>query len=504
VTKVTNASLTGIRALALLTLISALACTDAARSIIAPTDGPSESRRFKGVPSAPKSVTATAGDASATVAWQAPSNTGSSAITTYRVTASPGGANRTTAAATTTLKFTGLTNGTTYTFTVVATNRSGDSPASAPSNAVTPTSSMPAPPPAPAPGPSTGRWVSGYYAGYQRSLYPETSVDFSLMTHIIVAAVEPTGTGGVDTTFYVGTTSGPAMARTLASRAHQAGRKAILMLGGDGYLSSLKSATSNTNRAAFVANLLTTLDRLGYDGIDVDWEPLYDSDKPQLLQFLKDLRAARPGLVLTFPIGWVSANGGADAWYAQVAPLVDQMNVMSYGMADNWGGWVSWHSAALYGEAGNHPSSVANTARAYVAAGLPAAKLGIGIGAFGSCWQGVNAMLVPLDNTSARVTASDNTMSYATIMSQYYNASAYKWDATAQMGYLSFSAPTGPAQCTMVSYEDAQSVAAKGRYVKSAGLGGAMVWTINQGHIPNAAAGQQDPLLSAAYNNVVP
>src|SRR5439155_26859272 len=139
-------------------------------------------------------------------------------IPSYRVTAFPGRANLTVAAPATTLHFTGLTNGTTYAFTVVATNRSGDSPASARSNAVTPTASTPTPPPPPPPPPSTGRWVSGYYAGYQRSLYPEMSVDFSVMTHIIVASVEATATGGVDTTFYVGNANGPAMARTLASR----------------------------------------------------------------------------------------------------------------------------------------------------------------------------------------------------------------------------------------------------------------------------------------------
>ena len=88
-------------------------------------------------PGAPRSVTATAGNASATVSWTAPSSDGGSAITGYTVTANTG-ATTTAAASATSVVVTGLTNGTSYTFTVTATNGVGTGPASAPSNAVTP------------------------------------------------------------------------------------------------------------------------------------------------------------------------------------------------------------------------------------------------------------------------------------------------------------------------------------------------------------------------------
>jgi chitinase len=93
-------------------------------------------------------------------------------------------------------------------------------------------------------------------------------------------------------------------------------------------------------------------------------------------------------------------------------------------------------------------------------------------------------------------------MTYAAIMSTYYSAAAYHWDATARMGYLSFATQTGPQGCTFISYEDEASIAEKGAYVKSAGVGGTIIWTINQGHISSAAAGSQDPLLKAAYNSI--
>ncbi|WP_250628367.1 putative Ig domain-containing protein [Pinirhizobacter soli] len=87
-------------------------------------------------PGAPTSANATAGDAQASVAFAAPTDTGGAPITGYTVTSSPG--NKTGTGAGSPIVVTGLTNGTAYTFTVVAANIAGPGPASAPSNSVTP------------------------------------------------------------------------------------------------------------------------------------------------------------------------------------------------------------------------------------------------------------------------------------------------------------------------------------------------------------------------------
>lgn len=87
------------------------------------------------VPDAPTSVVATAGDGSASVAFTAGSSNGSP-ITNYTVTASPGGA--TASGESSPITVTGLTNGTAYTFTIVATSAIGNSIASTASASVTP------------------------------------------------------------------------------------------------------------------------------------------------------------------------------------------------------------------------------------------------------------------------------------------------------------------------------------------------------------------------------
>lgn len=108
-------------------------------SNIAGTSSPSLRSSFVtpvGPPQAPLSVSARASNSSALVSWQAPANNGGSPVTQYTVTASPGGATCVTAV--TNCAVLGLTNGTAYTFSVVARNAAGDSAPSASSSPITP------------------------------------------------------------------------------------------------------------------------------------------------------------------------------------------------------------------------------------------------------------------------------------------------------------------------------------------------------------------------------
>ncbi|HVG91364.1 MAG TPA: fibronectin type III domain-containing protein, partial [Alphaproteobacteria bacterium] len=91
------------------------------------------------VPGAPTGLVASAGNASAQLAWTAPANNGGSKIVSYTVTSNPGALSVTVPATQSGVNFTGLTNGTTYSFSVHATNSTGNSAESAPSNTVMPT-----------------------------------------------------------------------------------------------------------------------------------------------------------------------------------------------------------------------------------------------------------------------------------------------------------------------------------------------------------------------------
>jgi titin len=119
-------------------------------------------------PDAPTGAVATAGDATATISWTAVTGAGEGGdpISGYTVTSNPGGHFTTVGGVVTSAVVTGLTNGTPYTFTVVATNALGDSNPSGDSNQVTPTFALPGAPtgvvadPVPAPNAVSLSWTA--------------------------------------------------------------------------------------------------------------------------------------------------------------------------------------------------------------------------------------------------------------------------------------------------------------------------------------------------------
>lgn len=103
---------------------------------------------YAAVPAPPGAVTAAAGDGTASVVFLPPDDPGAPGITGYTVYSHPPGGVDAQAGSTATARtIAGLANGTTYTFTVQASNPNGSGPSSAASNGVTPDATL-APQPA--------------------------------------------------------------------------------------------------------------------------------------------------------------------------------------------------------------------------------------------------------------------------------------------------------------------------------------------------------------------
>ncbi|MCP3168696.1 glycosyl hydrolase family 18 protein [Myxococcus qinghaiensis] len=444
------------------------------------------------VPGQPRSVRATAGNGQAYVSWLQPASYGGRALTKYIVTAEPGGRSVTVDAPAASVSIPDLTNDRPHVFTVRAVNEVGEGPTAM------------AGPVTPRPGGAPASWVSGYYVGYQRDMLKPADVDFSGLTHIVVGRVRPRYDGTLFTDFDVTAYEGPIIAKALSAGARLAGKKSLLMVGGFGEHDGFVLASTGESRIVFVKELIRAMEELGYDGLDLDWEPINlppaGNDGELLIALIDELRAARPDIIITVPVNWLNSNFGMpeveEKFMARLAERVDQLNIMSYKMSGHWGGWESWHSSPLKDEAPNRPTSVAYSVEGYLKAGVPRGRLGVGIGFFGTCWQGVTEPRTPLDGRPDVLEGqSDNAMSYANIMKNYYPSAERHWDEKAASPYLSSPSVNGPGHCNYISYEDGQSVFAKGQWARSQGLGGTIIWTINQGHRDGEPAGKRHELL---------
>jgi chitinase len=345
------------------------------------------------------------------------------------------------------------------------------------------------------------RWVMGYYPIYQRALMPPTQqIDWSAMTHLIVGALLPRADGTLDTSFDDDPVHGPKIAKTLARRAKHHAVVPMLMVGGAGAHDGFVGAATH-HRKALVKRLVATMHAYHFAGLDLDWEPVQRGEAATIEALVRALRKRAPHAVLTMPVGWVTRTfPKAPAFYGTLAKRLDRIDVMTYGMAGAYDGWKTWHSSALKGAGPSTPSDVALNVRSYEKAGVPARKLGIGIGFYGTCWAG--GVTGPRQSIgSSYVAADDNVMTYNRIRSTYLSASAYHYDATAQAPYLGYAKPHGPQHCTFVSYENPRSIAAKGRYAEKHGLGAEIIWTVNQAHIKGASKGKSDPLLRAVHHS---
>jgi hypothetical protein len=173
-------------------------------------------------PAAPTGVTATAGNATASVSWTAPAN-GGSAITGYTITPYIGSTaqpattiNGTPPGTSTTI--TGLTNGTAYTFKVKATNAIGTGPDSAASNAVTPTApTVPAAPTGvsavPGNGSATVSWTAPSNGGSAVTSYTVTPfIGTTAQTPVTVSGSPP-----ATSTTVLGLSNGVAYTFTVAA-----------------------------------------------------------------------------------------------------------------------------------------------------------------------------------------------------------------------------------------------------------------------------------------------
>jgi chitinase len=208
-----------------------------------------------------------------------------------------------------------------------------------------------------------------------------------------------------------------------------------------------------------------------FDGIDIDWEYPHKDDAANYLALLTTFRqrmdALRPGLLLNIAVGTsLGMYEGTDM--AAVSKLVDQIGLMTYDFAGPWSGTTGF-VAPLRIDHHHNNGTVEDTVNAYVAAGVPASKLLMGIPFYGYGWH-----MVIEDNNGLFQKGEPirGDRPYRLIEPMIEHSTVYR-DAASQAPWL-FDGDI------FWTYEDATSIRRKADFAREQHLGGLMIWELGE------------------------
>jgi chitinase len=341
--------------------------------------------------------------------------------------------------------------------------------------------------------PATLARVVVYYPSWVRASkgYAASSIPADRITHINYAFAVPNVHGAcVMDNAHAAEENLAALQQLRQQNIHL---RILLSVGGGGSLDVpfAKVVESPENMAAFSADCIDLLKKWDLDGLDLDWEFPKTEQKEQYTALLAELRRqlneqARPYgptylLTVALPAGpWALARLEAQ----KIEPLLDWINLMTY---DYYGSWsaISGHNAPLFSppEDPQH-LSITTTVQTYLAVGIPAAKLVVGVPFYGRGFQ-QNAGLFQ----SFTGVFGGGTYDYSVIQQKYLDSFERHWDEIAKVPWL-----YDPQQQVLISYEDPESLRYKSDYIRRNNLGGVMVWQIAgddpQHSLLNALVGQ--------------
>jgi GH18 family chitinase len=249
------------------------------------------------------------------------------------------------------------------------------------------------------------------------------------------------------------------------------------------------AALTPESRARFVASAVAFVKRHDLDGFDVDWEypglkgygnTFRKEDKQNFTSLMTELRAAldKAGTaagrryVLSFAAGANVPEFLQTTEMDKVQAVVDFVNLMTYDFTDSEEDRLAFHHSNLY----THPAddkqlSCDRSVREYLAAGVPARKLVLGIPFYGKAWGGVGAENGGLLQAGGKATEKLETR-YGTLAGMIGKDGWTRyWDRQAQAPYL-----YNAEKRLFITYDDPESVTVKTRYILEHGLGGAMFW----------------------------
>ncbi|NES64780.1 MAG: glycoside hydrolase family 18 protein, partial [Okeania sp. SIO2D1] len=292
------------------------------------------------------------------------------------------------------------------------------------------------------------------------------------------------------------------------------------------------AAATPKSRERFITSAVDLMKTNGFDGLDIDWEfPVANGlpecqmpsdinndgcniyrpeDKENYTLLLQGLRTALDEQGNLDGKHYVLSIAGP-AGYSEMENLeldriyqyLDFINLMTYDYHGSWDD-ITNHQAALHHNPSNpyQNDDIEATVVGYLAAGVPADKINLGVPMYDRGWTGVepgpdNDGLFQSANGSTNIygykNLYDGVDDHGNPIDIADEPGQYNWDDSAGVPYL-----YNPDSQIFSTYEDVNSIQKKVDYIKDNGLNGMFFWEITT----DLPIDHPDSLLNKAYEGL--
>ncbi|KAF8631783.1 hypothetical protein AX17_004998 [Amanita inopinata Kibby_2008] len=379
---------------------------------------------------------------------------------------------------------------------------------------------------------------AAWYAGWHSHDFPLSNIGWEKYTHLTYAFATTTPSPSL---LSLGS-SDEQLLPSFVTQAHQHGVKANLAIGGwTGSRWFSPNVGSPENRTLFVTTVSNLIKTYGLDGIDFDWEfpgsrgigcnAFAVNDAENFLAFLQEFRQSSIGSSATISLA-VSVkpyldSSGAVADLSAFSQVVDYIEIMNYDIksSPSVGAGPSSPLDDSCAPPGAQLGSAVSAVKAWTDAGIPADKIVLGVPAYGHSFA-VAPSDAFTDSTSQTIAAYPHyndqekragdrwdggwttdicgneqgpggIYTYWGLIDEMilnkngtvHEGISYQFDDCSQTPFA-----YDAASQTLVSFEDATSFGAKGRFIKTAGLKGFAMW--------EAGGDYHDSLLNALFSGL--
>lgn len=358
-------------------------------------------------------------------------------------------------------------------------------------------------------------WVNAYLASWQHNPQTEhinsgairtNDIDWEAITHLtyfsLPIAENGTPAFSLDPVFRNNLNTD--RIRAIVPAAHQNDTKILISVGGGTNYEGFSGAI-DSSRTQFIQTITNMITEFDFDGVSLNMTPIEPRDFLHYKTFVRQLSAVFDTLKTSqnnrpLLTAGATKSQGISALFEDLQHHFDQINILTYDMAQPWRGWVAWHNSALFNQdlvfeddVTQRLPSVDQKVNEWVSAGVDRTKIGIAINFHGSVWEEQNFLgKWPLWPTEDMSFFGIETYSE---LSRRYDLTEYEWDDKAEVPYLNLNHPK-----VFVSFDNERSISKKMLYAKNNRLGGVMIWELGGGFSRNATP--NDPLLQAVKTHL--